>query len=191
MHWLYSKESLFNKSSLPILPKHPGAWETVRAFCAPSLEHMRLNWIFHVFSHIVRDFEGRFTKEDFLFFESLACQLFTGQSKSNLTTRPAYYPSSIAMTSYMYQLQGLLVQGYRPPMVWFAPWKAEATPSYIHTYIHTRRTYIHTYRHINACLRGPSGHDMLPRHSGLNQVQSLSCTGHDLGCLCALPVVCT
>ena len=31
----------------------------------------------------------------------------------------------------MYQLRGLLVQGY-PPMVWFTAWKAEATPSYIH-----------------------------------------------------------
>ena len=30
----------------------------------------------------------------------------------------------------MYQLQGLLVRGYTP-MVWFAPWKAEATPSYM------------------------------------------------------------
>ena len=29
--------------------------------------------------------------------------------------------------------------GVPPPMVWFTPWKAEATPSYIHTYIHRHR----------------------------------------------------
>ena len=33
---------------------------------------------------------------------------------------------------YTYQLQGLLVRGYpRPPMAWFPPLKAEATPSYM------------------------------------------------------------
>ena len=42
----------------------------------------------------------------------------------------------------MYQLQGLLVRGY-PPMVWFTPWKAEATPSYVHTNI---PRYIHSHK---------------------------------------------